>query len=802
VIFTFYKKAFCIALVLFTVNISFGQKWLWVNAATNQDTSTRCVPWATATDTAGNVIVAGGYTGVTTFGTYTLNSNFKSPFAAFMLIKYTATGNVLWAESSVTRPPDSWCFAYSVATDKAGNAYATGLFFDSVGFGPYTISSVTSNVFLVKYDPNGNVQWIRTATLNSGQSNAQANYVTVDANGNPYITGIFQDTISFGGHILTNGTLLHNAFIAKYDANGNILWAQSPTCSNCSAEGSGLAADQFGNVYEAGNYAGGSTISFGASTLSKTNSGNMFLTKYDGNGNVLWAANANIPSNASAIISSPGEYITTDAANNIYIAGNYIDTITIGSQTLITGLFNGYGNAFVAKYSSTGSPVWAKSGAVPKSGGFAVDYSITSDKWNNIYLSGEFDQGLTFGGISLSATKGGGPSFLFKLDSAGNAICGTSVNNQKSSSVSASVSGHNSVAADPKGANVYFTGDIQGYNQCVFGSDTAKGIGEIIGFLSKWTCGTCTVAPDITGTTTICSGLPITLTASGGVSYLWNNGATTDSLTAYPSSSQKYYVSITNDSCSRNDSIAITVNPTPTVNINNNQSICAGNTVNLFAGGGTFYSWQPPAGLSSTIVANPTAKPSSTTIYTVTVSSGLCSAKDSTNIIVTPMPMINACCDTTISPGQNVQLTSTGGGTYLWEPSDALTCSTCSNPIASPLVSTIYTLTVTSDSGCTATTTITIDVTCGTVFIPQAFSPNGDGQNDVLYVRGDCIKTLSFEIFDRWGNKIFETDDKYTGWDGEYKGQAMNTGTYVYYMTATNYDGSTINKKGNVELVR
>ena len=72
----------------------------------------------------------------------------------------------------------------------------------------------------------------------------------------------------------------------------------------------------------------------------------------------------------------------------------------------------------------------------------------------------------------------------------------------------------------------------------------------------------------------------------------------------------------------------------------------------------------------------------------------------------------------------------------------------------------------------------------------------------MLYVRGDCIKTLSFEIFDRWGNKIFETDDKYTGWDGEYKDKAMNTGTYVYYMTATNYDGSTINKKGNVELVR
>jgi gliding motility-associated-like protein len=135
-------------------------------------------------------------------------------------------------------------------------------------------------------------------------------------------------------------------------------------------------------------------------------------------------------------------------------------------------------------------------------------------------------------------------------------------------------------------------------------------------------------------------------------------------------------------------------------------------------------------------------------------------------------------------------------------PTTGLNCANCFNPIASPTQNTTYTLTVTSDSGCTSTTSVTIDVSCGTVFVPDAFSPNGDGQNDYLYVRGDCIKIMNFKVFDRWGNKVFETTDKSIPWDGTFKGQPMNTATFVYYLDATTYDGNTITKKGNVALIR
>jgi gliding motility-associated-like protein len=91
---------------------------------------------------------------------------------------------------------------------------------------------------------------------------------------------------------------------------------------------------------------------------------------------------------------------------------------------------------------------------------------------------------------------------------------------------------------------------------------------------------------------------------------------------------------------------------------------------------------------------------------------------------------------------------------------------------------------------------------CIDLFLPDAFSPNNDGQNDVLYVRGNCIKTMDFIIFDRWGNKLFESESVSVGWDGTYMGKPMNTGTYVYYLHATMYDGSTLEKHGNITLVR
>lgn len=94
------------------------------------------------------------------------------------------------------------------------------------------------------------------------------------------------------------------------------------------------------------------------------------------------------------------------------------------------------------------------------------------------------------------------------------------------------------------------------------------------------------------------------------------------------------------------------------------------------------------------------------------------------------------------------------------------------------------------------------ETNCGDLFVPTAFSPNNDGQNDIFYVRAGCISTFHLIIYDRWGNKVFESNNINDGWDGKYLGQPENTGTYVYYFEGTYTNGNSFSKKGNVALVR
>ena len=212
------------------------------------------------------------------------------------------------------------------------------------------------------------------------------------------------------------------------------------------------------------------------------------------------------------------------------------------------------------------------------------------------------------------------------------------------------------------------------------------------------------------------------------------------------------------------------------------------------------YNWSTGA-TTSTIVVDPTVS----TTYSLQVTVAGCIADSSITIFVKPQVIGTACCNTTITAGQTVQLNVSPlvpGNTYNWVPNTGLSCDTCPNPVASPSVTTSYYITITDSEGCSKIDTATIDVGCNTLFVPDAFSPNNDGQNDVLYVRGDCIKTMDFVVYDRWGNKVFESNSTSQGWDGKYKDQPMSTGTYAYYLSVLTYDGNSITKKGNVALVR
>ena len=305
---------------------------------------------------------------------------------------------------------------------------------------------------------------------------------------------------------------------------------------------------------------------------------------------------------------------------------------------------------------------------------------------------------------------------------------------------------------------------------------------------------------------TICSGGFTDLTGSGATTYSWNPGGLSGTtITVSPTITTTYTVTGTVGTCTATTTVTVIVNQLPNVNTSSTSSTCNLNNGSATAtpSGGISpytYSWN-----TSPVQMGATANniPSGNYIVTVTDANG-CSKTASVNVSSTGGPLAIVSADITITPGDSVQLNASGGGSYLWTPSSGLSCVTCPDPMASPNNSTIYCVVVTDTNSCsdTACVKVSVELLCGDVYVPNAFSPNDDGKNDVLYVRGNCITTMTFVIYDRWGEKVFETKDPLTGWNGKLHNKFCNTGVFVWYLYATLIDGTEISKKGNLTLFK
>ncbi|HRG59368.1 MAG TPA: gliding motility-associated C-terminal domain-containing protein [Bacteroidia bacterium] len=177
-------------------------------------------------------------------------------------------------------------------------------------------------------------------------------------------------------------------------------------------------------------------------------------------------------------------------------------------------------------------------------------------------------------------------------------------------------------------------------------------------------------------------------------------------------------------------------------------------------------------------------------------------------IEVAPPPTVDATVTLdTIINGQSTLLTAVTGSnnaTFLWEPATHLVCDICQSTEANPPVSTNYILTVTDvNTGCSAIDTINVYVTNEfNIFLPTAFSPNLNGTNDDLFLRGTGIKSFTLDVFDRWGLKVFTTSDQNVGWDGTHNDKPVLAGVYAYYLKYEKFDGTFGELKGNINLIR
>jgi gliding motility-associated-like protein len=310
-----------------------------------------------------------------------------------------------------------------------------------------------------------------------------------------------------------------------------------------------------------------------------------------------------------------------------------------------------------------------------------------------------------------------------------------------------------------------------------------------------------------------CSGSFVTFFASGAQNYAWSP----QSLFSSPNGSQvttsalaqavTFTVDADNSSgnvkCPTQKTIFIDVIQTITPIISNSVSMCQGSSANLKVEGGNTYKWQPQKDISSSTSSNVIVSPSSSTVYSVQVSSNsICPVTSTVLVDVIPLPPLDAGQDTTINIGEIISLHATGQGIFKWSGEDIF-CYECSTTQVRPITGSCYTVELTDNNGCRATDEICVKIINDfDVYVPNTFTPNEDGRNDVFQLYCHGIKKLSIYIYSRWGDLLYQSDDMNFSWDGTFHGEPCEIATYVYELEYDPYNGKHVSKAGHVNIVR
>jgi hypothetical protein len=302
-------------------------------------------------------------------------------------------------------------YGYGANTDKDGNLYVAGKYeHNGAKFSGTTVACAGNHDgFLVKYAPDGTLKWIRTFGGPNGDY-SQAMYC--DKTSAVYIAGEieaanFNTTINFPGSTVTvNAVLDNDIIVAKYDLDGNLLWAKSEG-SGKSEKALGVTADKNGNVYICGYYTESTKIN--GTTINGKLGRNIFIAKYDKDGVFQWFRDGGSDDR------DEGKAVACDSDGNVYLCGYYSDNCTLGTNNLTTYNNTGEWDAYLAKYDTNGNLLWVKTG-----GGDVDDgaWGITIDNENSIYITGEYAAYAKFGQFSKTAL-GGSDTYVAKYNSNG-----------------------------------------------------------------------------------------------------------------------------------------------------------------------------------------------------------------------------------------------------------------------------------------------------------------------------------------------------------------------------------------------
>ncbi|MCH8903669.1 MAG: gliding motility-associated C-terminal domain-containing protein [Bacteroidetes bacterium] len=690
----------------------------------------------------------------------------------FYLIKVDSIGNVQWSKT-IGGPSDEGITCIQNTSDN-GFILAGG----TNSFG------APGDIYLVKIDSNGIVQWsknyggIDIELANSVMQTTDNGYIIAgfvqsgpgydilllktDSIGNlqwykTYL-GSYNEWLSTvqqtsdGGYMMVGSvsslsTGINDFYLLKADSSGNILWSKTF---------GGIDPDYayYGQQTADGGYMlAGTTSSFGAGGYD------IYLVKTDSVGNLLWSKTYG--ETGTDLLYSAQQ--TTD--------GGYI-------LAGVTVNFGG-GGCYLIKTDSAGTVQWSKIFGGDSS---EVCYSVRQTA----------DGGFVLTGITNSFGSGGFDMYLVKTDSNGHS--GSSCNEDTAYTI----------------VTIPATLDST-YGNLTAITTTVGNPSDSLTQAATVNSALCCLTADFTYSIT-CFGDTtrfIDLSVGDNLTWYWDYGDGSKDTFTITTNPVHYYsfigtytvtLIITNSFtplCSDTLTQSLIFYPNPSVDLGNDTTICFGASILLDAGNsGAKYTWSTAETTQIITVTN-------NNTYVVIVESNFgCKTEDSIIIFIEPLPDINLGEDTTICNGETILLDAGNiGASFIWSTGDT-------TPTIEASIPGIYHVKVAGKTGCASSDTINIINDCGEsecesqIFIPNAFTPNGDNLNDVLFVMGDNIDLVRFIVYDRWGEKVFETSNIDQGWDGRFNGQLLNPAVFAYYLEAVCPGNELIIRQGDITLIR
>lgn len=772
-----------------------------------------------AVDLQSNIFITGSFMGKNTFFNDSLNVTPNSTQDIY-ISKLDSAGNPLWVRHPQGKGDD---VVETIAGDKSGNVYIGGHFGHNTGYGirdlcPITFDSITLaasseyyNLFLAKYNPTGKVLWAKTVPKVE-KSHEGIFSICVDNKNNVYSTGFFNaSSITFDSITLVNkGSVTAEIFINKSDSLGNTLWAKSFGGGDIGESGSTISTDNSGNLLLTG-YTESSDLGIGTNTVSSSgktdvlvvklildSTHNYITSKYCSNDSILTlSAPANnslytwIDSNNNLLSNSQSLTIKTPIDSAVYTCkfNNSVDSTIVNIYTLQK--YDSKADFSSSLSDCTTNTVQFTNQSTTNRGSLTYLWDFgdgtTSTEINPLHkynTVGTHQVSLSVTTTPTTCTNSTSKTITYypkptiKIEGDSTLCHGVPVTLKAQGAASYKWS----TGSTDESIQVATTQKVWllGYSASGCVSDTA--------FL-RVTDRTPVVS--INGKATYCPGLSVTLKARGASSYKWSTGSIADSINV-SSPGTIWVVGYTSTCVSDTVKYSVSEEPDFNVSINGNMYICSGESTTLTAAGATSYRWSTGEKTNSITLTKAGG-------YSVIGSNARgCERELSFNVTEEKLPALDfTVSSSTIDSRHNkltCKTTATAGIEYSWNMGDG---STEHGPetehtynIPNSVNTYTITLTATNAWGCSNNLSKEIDVI---LFIPNVFSPNGDGVNDVF------MPDVNLEVQDRNGVTLFKGT---SGWDGNYRLKKMPDDTYYYVVTYKDKNGQTQMQKGYVILKR